>query len=75
MAGPTATTSKEQRTEAPARSVRQVEHAFDGVADRVGRLVERAVARTREEAEDLWAEAQAVRHGDLGAPARHGSER
>ena len=43
------------------------EHAEDRLEDwgrKVGRFIASAAARVREEAEDIWAEAQSVRRGE-----------
>ena len=51
--------------------VERAEQVVNGATERAERFlhqmtefVERAAARSREEAEDFWAEAQAVRHGE-----------
>ncbi len=53
---------------APAAATQRAERLLDGMGERVGRLaaqagrqIRRAAALAREEAEDLWAEAQEVR--------------
>jgi hypothetical protein len=43
--------------------LQDVSGQVDDWSDKVARWVARAAARTREEAEDIWAEAQSVRHG------------
>jgi hypothetical protein len=42
----------------------RAEEMMEKVGERVGDWASRALARAREEAEDIWAEAQAVRRGD-----------
>jgi hypothetical protein len=42
----------------------RVEQRFEQWARRVGRFVAAAAARTREEAEDIVAEAQSIRRGE-----------
>jgi hypothetical protein len=46
-----------------APRVDQADHLVERVSSTVADVVSRVVARTREEAEDLWAEAKSVRHG------------
>lgn len=41
-------------------TIRSAEHAVEDAANRTGRFLARLIARTREEAEDIWAEAQAM---------------
>jgi hypothetical protein len=40
------------------------EDALEEFGRRVGRFLASAAARTREEAEDIWAEAQSIRRGE-----------
>ena len=51
-------------------SERSAEERAEELIDRLGgdlaRFVRRVVARTREEAEDVWAEAQELRHDPAG---------
>lgn len=42
----------------------RAEQVMEDVGERIGDWVSRAVARAREEAEDIWAEAQTVRRGE-----------
>lgn len=42
----------------------RAEQVMENVGERIGDWVSRAVARAREEAEDIWAEAQTVRRGE-----------
>lgn len=42
----------------------RVESTLEGWGRRAGRFVAVAVARAREEAEDMWAEAQSIRRGN-----------
>lgn len=58
-------------SEQPQPQVERAEEIVDRLAERVahytsvwGRQLWRASARIREEAEDLWAEAQSIRRGD-----------
>jgi hypothetical protein len=49
------------------RADQLVERAAEKVASltlRCGRGILRLLSRVREEAEDIWAEAQSIRHGD-----------
>jgi hypothetical protein len=46
-----------------APRVKQADDLVERVSSSVADVVSRVVARTREEAEDLWAEAKSVRHG------------
>jgi hypothetical protein len=49
----------------PERSeVERAEELVEEWGRRIGRWVSYAAARTREEAEDIWAEAQSIRRGD-----------
>jgi hypothetical protein len=43
--------------------LQDVSGQVDDWSDKVAAWVARAAARAREEAEDIWAEAQSVRHG------------
>ena len=45
---------------ARAQNVRQAEELLDTTTARVGRFLERTVARAREEAADIWAEARSL---------------
>ena len=45
-------------------SERQVEQTLEQWGRRAGRFVSVAAARVREEAEDIWAEAQSIRRGE-----------
>ena len=61
--------SAEEPGEGGRSETDRAEEAVDGFSQRVeswsnaaARWVARAAARTREEAEDIWAEAQSVRH-------------
>lgn len=58
----TSPTAQEGATDG-ARRVGQADELVDRVASTVADVVSRVVARTREEAEDLWAEAKSVRRG------------
>ncbi len=49
------------RTETAERAVADAERVAEEWAERIGRWVLRTAARAREEAEDIWAEAQQVR--------------
>ena len=42
----------------------RAEQVMEDVGERIGDWVSRAVARAREEAEDIWAEAQTLRRGE-----------
>ena len=42
----------------------RVEHTLEAWSRRAGRMVASAFARAREEAEDMWAEAQSIRKGE-----------
>jgi hypothetical protein len=42
----------------------RVENALEQLSRRAGRLLATAFARAREEAEDMWAEAQSIRKGE-----------
>lgn len=46
----------------------RAEQVMENLGERLGDWASRALARAREEAEDIWAEAQTVRRGD-GHPA------
>jgi len=41
----------------------RVEQKLEDLGGRVGRFLASAAARAREEAEDIWAEAQSIRRG------------
>jgi hypothetical protein len=51
----------ESQAESARRPVAGAEQAAEEWGEKIGRWVLRAAARAREEAEDIWAEAQAVR--------------
>ena len=60
---------------APVAATERAEQLLDGVGERVGRFaalagrqIRRAAALTREEAEDIWAEAQQVRSASRRSP-------
>jgi hypothetical protein len=62
--------ASEQATDAPPH-VARAEEMVDRLADRVGQLtsvwgrrIARVAARVKEEAQDVWAEAQSIRRGD-----------
>ncbi len=42
----------------------RAEQVMENVGEQIGDWLSRAVARAREEAEDIWAEAQTVRRGE-----------
>lgn len=42
----------------------RAEQVMENVGERIGDWVSRAVTHAREEAEDIWAEAQTVRRGE-----------
>jgi hypothetical protein len=49
------------RTERSDRVAADTERIAEEWAERIGRWIARTVARAREDAEDIWAEAQALR--------------
>ena len=54
----------ERQTERAAQVVSDLERAAEQAAAKAGDWIARAAARLREEAEDIWAEAQAIRRRD-----------
>jgi hypothetical protein len=52
------------QTDRADQLVGEVTHQVDDWSDKVADWVARAAARTREEVEDIWAEAQHIRRGD-----------
>jgi hypothetical protein len=44
----------------------RAEHLMEQMGETAGTWLSRTAARVREEAEDIWAEAQGIRHGDRG---------
>lgn len=50
--------------EAERSETERAEQVMEAVGERIGDWVSRAVARAREEVEDIWAEAQTVRRGE-----------
>jgi hypothetical protein len=60
--GSAASTARAERVvDEAGRALSGVEHAAEDWAERAGRWVAGALARAREEAEDIWAEARAKR--------------
>lgn len=57
--GSTGSTSTKRRTD----DASQAERLAEGLTKRVTGVVSTAVARSREELEDIWAEAQRIRNG------------
>jgi hypothetical protein len=55
--------SKDSQTERAEQVVSDLERAAEEAAARAGDWIVRAADRLREEAEDIWAEAQAIRRG------------
>ena len=55
------TSADDSQAESPPRPVAGAEQTAEEWGEKIGRWVLRAAARAREEAEDIWAEAQAVR--------------
>jgi hypothetical protein len=51
------------RDGAEPSEVRRAEELIEQWGQQVGVLLSRVTARAREEAEDIWAEAQNIRHG------------
>lgn len=45
-------------------STGRVEHTLEDVGRKTGRFLATVFARAREEAEDIWAEAQSIRKGE-----------
>jgi hypothetical protein len=43
-------------------AVQRAEELVDAWGQKIGNFAARLLARTREEAEDIWAEAQSIRH-------------
>jgi vacuolar-type H+-ATPase subunit H len=44
----------------PSGNLREAEEAVDRMSERAGEFVMKTLARAREEAEDIWAEARAL---------------
>jgi hypothetical protein len=55
--------SDHSQTDRAEKVVDDVTHQVDDWSDKVADWVARAAARTREEVEDMWAEAQHIRRG------------
>jgi hypothetical protein len=63
----TAQTSSDSKSKRDGRSdVERANELIEEWGERVGHWLSRASARAREEAEDIWAEAQSIRHGERG---------
>ena len=56
--------SNRSQTDRAEHLVEDVTDQVDDWTDKVADWVSRAAARTREEAEDIWAEAQHIRRGN-----------
>jgi len=54
----------QQSSNGQAGGAKQVETKLEDVGRKTGRFLAVAFARAREEAEDIWAEAQSVRKGE-----------
>jgi hypothetical protein len=54
----------QQSTNGHSDGAKRVENTLEDVGRKTGRFLAAAVARAREEAEDIWAEAQSVRKGE-----------
>jgi hypothetical protein len=53
-----------ESAEGPRSDVQRAEDLIEAWGERIGGWVATTAARAREEAEDLWAEAQSVRRGE-----------
>ena len=54
----------ESSNNGPPNGTEKVQNKLEDVGRKTGRFLAVAFARAREEAEDLWAEAQSVRKGE-----------
>jgi hypothetical protein len=56
----------QQSSNGAASGAKRVESTLEDVGRKTGRFLAVAFARAREEAEDIWAEAQSIRKGERG---------
>jgi hypothetical protein len=56
--------AEQQSSKGQSDGAKRVENTLEDVGRKTGRFLAVAFARAREEAEDIWAEAQSVRKGE-----------